>query len=281
MAYSSGFNPHPRISYAGAAPTGSASEAEYLEIGLAEVVDPARVAEELGEALPDGLDLVEVVESPGGSLADLLQASRWQVDVAASLADDHGGGRGVPRDGVGARAADDEEGAARVRLPRRRRLALGRGGARRDPAAGRAAPHRPRRTPRRRPHRPARASPAWRPARTHASPGWPRGRSTRRPATSGTPWATRRADSPDTAAGFGGARDRTSVCHTRKRLTGAAPAAPDRPDDVLAGPPDQNFWGSGIARAGRRQTATRPVRVGDSSSAEDGSRRGPSDRGRR
>ena len=41
MAYSSGFNPHPRISYAGAAPTGSASEAEYLEIALAEVVDPA------------------------------------------------------------------------------------------------------------------------------------------------------------------------------------------------------------------------------------------------
>ncbi len=40
MAYSSGFNPHPRISYAGAAPTGSASEAEYLEIALAEVVDP-------------------------------------------------------------------------------------------------------------------------------------------------------------------------------------------------------------------------------------------------
>ena len=33
MAYSSGFNPHPRISYAGASPTGSASEAEYLEIG--------------------------------------------------------------------------------------------------------------------------------------------------------------------------------------------------------------------------------------------------------
>ena len=43
MAYSSGFNPHPRISYAGAAPTGSASEAEYLEIALAEVVDPASV----------------------------------------------------------------------------------------------------------------------------------------------------------------------------------------------------------------------------------------------
>ena len=43
MAYSSGFNPHPRISYAGAAPTGSASEAEYLELALAEVVVPADV----------------------------------------------------------------------------------------------------------------------------------------------------------------------------------------------------------------------------------------------
>ena len=86
MAYSSGFNPHPRISYAGAAPTGSASEAEFLEIALAEVVDPAAVHAALAEALPDGLDIVEVVESPGGGLADLLEASRWQVDLELPLA---------------------------------------------------------------------------------------------------------------------------------------------------------------------------------------------------
>ncbi|MBB6626701.1 DUF2344 domain-containing protein [Nocardioides sp. KIGAM211] len=84
MAYSSGFNPHPRISYAGASPTGSASEAEYLEIGLAEVVDPAAVHALLDEALPDGLDVVEVVESPGGSLADRLEASHWQIHVPAT-----------------------------------------------------------------------------------------------------------------------------------------------------------------------------------------------------
>jgi len=81
MAYSSGFNPHPRISYAGAAPTGSASEAEYLELALAEVVDPADVHAALAEALPDGLDLVEVVVSAGGSLSDLLEGSRWRLDV--------------------------------------------------------------------------------------------------------------------------------------------------------------------------------------------------------
>ena len=81
MAYSSGFNPHPRISYAGAAPTGSASEAEYLEIGLAEVVDPAAVHADVDEALPEGLDVIEVVASSGGSIADRLEASWWQITL--------------------------------------------------------------------------------------------------------------------------------------------------------------------------------------------------------
>ena len=79
MAYSSGFNPHPRISYAGAAPTGSASEAEYLEIALAQEVDPAAVHAALDEALPDGLDVLEVVVSRGGALADRLEASHWRL----------------------------------------------------------------------------------------------------------------------------------------------------------------------------------------------------------
>ncbi len=87
MAYSSGFNPHPRISYAGAAPTGAASEAEYLEIGLAQVVDPASVLEDLDEALPEGLDLVSVVEGAPGSLADRLEVSRWHVDLAGAATD--------------------------------------------------------------------------------------------------------------------------------------------------------------------------------------------------
>src|SRR3954470_5566104 len=86
MAYSSGFNPHPRISYAGAAPTGAASEAEYLELALAEVVDPDDVRRALIEALPVGLDVVEVVAGGPGSLSDRLEASRWSVVVAAPAA---------------------------------------------------------------------------------------------------------------------------------------------------------------------------------------------------
>jgi radical SAM-linked protein len=82
MAYSSGFNPHPRISYAGAAPTGSASEAEYLEIALAEVVEPSAVHAALDQALPEGLDVLEVVASHGGALVDRLEGSHWRLTLA-------------------------------------------------------------------------------------------------------------------------------------------------------------------------------------------------------
>jgi radical SAM-linked protein len=79
MAFSSGFSPHPRISYANAAPTGAATEAEYLELGLAAVLDPDDVRDQLNAAMPDGLVIVRVVPAASGALADRLTASRWLV----------------------------------------------------------------------------------------------------------------------------------------------------------------------------------------------------------
>jgi len=87
MAFSSGFHPHPRISYANAAATGAASEAEYLEIGLAEQRGPAWVRDALNAAMPEGLVIVAVAESSGGSLADRLGASRWQVNLPGADAE--------------------------------------------------------------------------------------------------------------------------------------------------------------------------------------------------
>ncbi|GAA3622770.1 TIGR03936 family radical SAM-associated protein [Kineosporia mesophila] len=82
MAYSAGFHPHPRISYANAAPTGTASEAEYIEIALAARCDPEALRTALDSALPDGLDIVDVVEvTAPGVLADRLQASVWQIEL--------------------------------------------------------------------------------------------------------------------------------------------------------------------------------------------------------
>jgi radical SAM-linked protein len=79
MAYSAGFSPHPKVSYAGAAPTGTASEAEYLEIALAQRCDPERLRAALDASLPPDLDVLEVVEARGDSLADRLEASLWEI----------------------------------------------------------------------------------------------------------------------------------------------------------------------------------------------------------
>lgn len=80
MAYSQGFSPHPKISWVGAVPTGVASDAEYVEIALAERVDPVALREELNRALPAGLDVQEVVEAGAGALADRIDATCWRIE---------------------------------------------------------------------------------------------------------------------------------------------------------------------------------------------------------
>ncbi|WP_344468534.1 TIGR03936 family radical SAM-associated protein [Kitasatospora kazusensis] len=82
MAYSAGFTPHPKVSYANAAPTGVASEAEYLEIGLAEFRDPEALRAQLDESMPVGLDIIEAVEVRTPNFVERLEASEWLVRLA-------------------------------------------------------------------------------------------------------------------------------------------------------------------------------------------------------
>jgi radical SAM-linked protein len=84
IAFSAGFSPHPKVSYAGATPTGTASEAEYLEIGLARASEPDQVRDALDAALPAGIDIVEVIDaatSPAKTLAELIEASQWTIEL--------------------------------------------------------------------------------------------------------------------------------------------------------------------------------------------------------
>ena len=81
MAFSAGFHPHPKISYANAAPTGTASEAEYFEISVTERVDPEALRLALDEALPPDLDVIEVVQAGPGSLAERLEVSLWRLEM--------------------------------------------------------------------------------------------------------------------------------------------------------------------------------------------------------
>lgn len=79
IAYSAGFTPHPKISYAGGAPTGVASEAEYLTLGLTSVQVANEVSSRLNAMLPDGIDVVDVTEELPGSSAP--EASSWRVEL--------------------------------------------------------------------------------------------------------------------------------------------------------------------------------------------------------
>ncbi|MCG7528743.1 TIGR03936 family radical SAM-associated protein [Streptomyces sp. OfavH-34-F] len=79
MAYSAGFTPHPKVSYANAAPTGTGSEAEFLEIALTERRDPDVLREQLNDSMPDGLDITDAVEARTSGLADRLTASVWEI----------------------------------------------------------------------------------------------------------------------------------------------------------------------------------------------------------
>jgi radical SAM-linked protein len=91
VAYSAGFSPHPRISYAGAAPTTAASEAEYLEIALSDACAAPDVRDRLDAALPDGIDVIEVLEladAAGGIAALRLEASQWQVALPGVAPDE-------------------------------------------------------------------------------------------------------------------------------------------------------------------------------------------------
>jgi radical SAM-linked protein len=81
MAYSAGFSPHPKISYANAAPTGVASEAEYVEIGVVQVVDPDKLLAVLDEVLPPGLDILAVVEARTPDFVARLEASHWRIEL--------------------------------------------------------------------------------------------------------------------------------------------------------------------------------------------------------
>jgi len=78
MAYSSGFNPHPRISYINPAPTGVESVAEFLVIALSQFMDPERVRTGLDAVMPEGFPIIAVEDLPANPV---WGASLWEVEI--------------------------------------------------------------------------------------------------------------------------------------------------------------------------------------------------------
>jgi radical SAM-linked protein len=81
IAFSEGFTPHPKISFADALPLGYASTGEYAELTFSMPVVLRQVVEALNFAFPHGISILDAIEVPAGAprLATLLRASCWAM----------------------------------------------------------------------------------------------------------------------------------------------------------------------------------------------------------
>ena len=76
VAYSQGFHPLPKITFASALPVGCTSECELMDVVLSEPMDPSDVMARLVPALPAGVAVTSVAQVPLNTPA--LQAElRW------------------------------------------------------------------------------------------------------------------------------------------------------------------------------------------------------------
>ncbi|WP_273381552.1 TIGR03936 family radical SAM-associated protein [Symbiobacterium thermophilum] len=83
LAFTQGFNPHPRISYASALATGTSSEGEFIDVDLTEPVEPEAFVSRANAALPADVRLLEARPAPEGgeSLMALVNAAEYRLTL--------------------------------------------------------------------------------------------------------------------------------------------------------------------------------------------------------
>ncbi len=89
LAYSQGFNPHPRLNLAAALPLGFTSEGEILDAWLSEDLPVDEITARLEPALPPGLQLnrIEVIEGKVPTLQTQVQSSEYEVTLVDACPD--------------------------------------------------------------------------------------------------------------------------------------------------------------------------------------------------
>lgn len=83
LAYSEGFHPHPKISFAAPLAVGVTSDAEVADIEFLDDVSPQEVVQELTEQLPFGLGISKAVaiEREAQSLMSRIVAACYVIDI--------------------------------------------------------------------------------------------------------------------------------------------------------------------------------------------------------
>jgi radical SAM-linked protein len=83
LAYSEGFNPHPRISLAAPLALGVTSEAELMDIVLAKWASPHSLTAAIGRQLPPGIEIKQVYNIPltMPSLQSQVRYAEYKVEL--------------------------------------------------------------------------------------------------------------------------------------------------------------------------------------------------------
>jgi radical SAM-linked protein len=83
LAYSEGFNPHPRLSLAAPLALGVTSEAELMDIFTTRVVSPHIFEESVNRQLPSGMEILQVylIATTLPSLQSQIRYAEYRVEV--------------------------------------------------------------------------------------------------------------------------------------------------------------------------------------------------------
>jgi radical SAM-linked protein len=83
LAFSKGFNPHPKLSFATALATGYTSAGEWIEVEFSEPIDPDTFLERANAAMPVGMRFVSAFSADDGmpTLSKLLVAARYLITL--------------------------------------------------------------------------------------------------------------------------------------------------------------------------------------------------------
>jgi radical SAM-linked protein len=84
LAFSEGFSPRPKVSFGLALSTGHESDAEYVDLVLAETVGLDELGAQLTASLPDGIAVVGVaaLADRAPALQEAVTSVEWRVHVA-------------------------------------------------------------------------------------------------------------------------------------------------------------------------------------------------------
>src|SRR3954447_6022903 len=83
IAFTQGFSPRPKVSFGLALSVGHESDAEYLDVELAEAVDPPALLEPLSDALPEGIAVTgaAALADRAPALQEAVTALEWRLEV--------------------------------------------------------------------------------------------------------------------------------------------------------------------------------------------------------